>query len=183
MGRIILVIGAARSGKSGFAVKKAKGLAEEVVFLAPCLPKDEEMKERILLHKKNRPLNWQTIEGDIDIKETLKSLNPKTKVVILDCLTIFISNLILKDLPETKILNQVQEIIRLSLSASWQTIIVSNEVGAGIVPKYKLARNFRDITGKANQMVAKSADEVFLLVAGLPLKIKGGVDGNITKGD
>ena len=169
MAEITFILGGARSGKSYLAVKMAKEKSKKVAFIATCKPLDEEMKERIKLHKEVRPKNWQTFEESEDVALLLKKIDNEFDVIIIDCLTILISNLLLKGLKE----KDIQEKIKRIMKSKANIIIVSNEVGLGIVPGNKLARDFRDIAGKINQMVAKEAKEVFFMVSGLPLKIKG----------
>ncbi len=184
MGRIIFITGAARSGKSQFAVGLAKKAAnapiplqtqtsrDKVVFIATCIPEDEEMKKRVKLHQKERPSSWKTIEGEIDILKALQNTKIDSKVVVIDCLTLFISGLLLKGFKEGEIKKKTEEIVKFISGASSTTIIVSNEVGSGIVPENKLARQFRDLVGVANQMMARGADEVYFMVSGIPVKIK-----------
>jgi len=172
MGKITLILGGVRSGKSQLAIKMAKEKAKRVAFIATCRPLDEEMKKRIALHKKSRPASWHTFEEPEDVQSTLKNIGNRFDVVIIDCLTLLISNLLLKGLKEVDIEQKIKEI----MGTSTNVIIVSNEVGLGIVPDNKLARAFRDIAGKMNQIVAKKASEVFFMASGLPLQIKGGKD-------
>lgn len=169
MADITFILGGARSGKSQLAIKTAKEKTEKVAFIATCRPLDKEMKKRIELHKATRPKNWQTFEEPEDVGLLLRKIDNKFDVIIIDCLTILISNLLLKGLKEKDIEQRIKRIMK----SSTDVIIVSNEVGLGIVPDNKLARDFRDIAGKINQVVAKEAKEVFFMASGLPLKIKG----------
>jgi len=172
MAKIALILGGVRSGKSRLAIKMAKEKGRKVAFVATSQALDKEMEGRIMLHKKARPLGWKTFEepGDVDI--LLKNIGAKFDVIIIDCLTLLISNLLLKGLREIDIERKIKKIIR----SGANLIIVSNEVGLGIVPDNKMARAFRDISGKMNQVVAKKASEVFFMASGLPLQIKGGKD-------
>jgi adenosylcobinamide kinase/adenosylcobinamide-phosphate guanylyltransferase len=170
---LILVTGGARSGKSRFAVDLAKRLGKRVTFIATCLPKDEEMKSRVEEHKKNRPRHWKTIEEETAVALILKSASEECEVVIVDCLTLLISNFLLAGKSEREITLQVKAIATAALKSPLTTIVVSNEVGSGIVPDNQLGRRFRDIAGLANQIVAGSASEVYLLVSGVPVKVKG----------
>ena len=172
MGKIIFLLGGARSGKSQFAIKLAKKDARKVAFIATCVGLDREMEKRISLHKKNRPSNWQTFEAPKDIALLLKKIGPKFEIIIIDCLTLLVSDLLLKGLREEAIENKINKILAALKKIKAKSIIVSNEVGLGIVPKNKLARDFRDIAGRTNQIVAEKSDEVFFMLAGISIKIK-----------
>ncbi len=175
MGKIILILGGARSGKSSFAVARAKELSpgkSGVVYVATAFPIDEEMKRRIRRHRKSRPASWKTIEERADTSKILANLG-KASIVIVDCLTILVSNLLLSGEKEAATLKKIQEFLRSLKKRDLTALIVSNEVGMGIVPESRLGRSFRDIAGQTNQMVARLADEVYLLEAGIPGKIKG----------
>ena len=175
MGKIIFVIGATRSGKSAFAVETAKKIdAGRVVFAATCVPEDSQMRVRVAFHRKARPSAWKTVEAGADLLTALKKLSLGFKVVIIDCLTLFVSRLLMEGLEEKMIINKVRKLALFASKTPRTTIIVSNEVGAGIVPANDLARRFRDLAGTANQIVAKEADEVYLVVAGIPVKIQSG---------
>ncbi len=175
MGKLILVLGGARSGKSSFAVARAKKLSpgqRGVVYVATASGLDEEMKRRIEKHRKKRPSSWKTIEERKDISKILAKLG-KASVVIIDCLTILISNLLLSGEKEAVTLRKIKEFFGSLRKRNLTALIVSNEVGMGVVPENRLGRNFRDIAGQSNQIVAKMADEVYLLEAGIPIKLKG----------
>jgi len=182
MGRIIFITGAARSGKSQLAVELAGRLARgtgtpkgtgKVIFIATCVPEDGETRRRVKLHKTNRPSSWKTIEGEIDILKSLQKIKKiSPAVIIIDCLTLFISGLLLKGFKEGEIKKKTKEVVKVIAGISPTTIVVSNEVGSGIVPENKLARQFRDLVGIANQTLSRGADEVYFMVAGIPVKIK-----------
>lgn len=173
MGKLIFITGSTRSGKSRLAVDMAAAISgKKVSFVATCIPKDDEMKRRVSLHKKNRPPCWTTIEAAEDIAKELKAAKMKPKVVIIDCLTLFVSNLLMRGRAENEIKQKVMETAEFIAKAPYTAIIVSNEVGGGIVPENKLAREFRDLAGVANQLIAEKSDEVYLVVAGIPVKIK-----------
>ena len=169
MSKIIFILGGARSGKSRLAIKIAKEKGRPVAFIATCQAMDKEMEKRIELHKKARPESWKTFEEPEDVGLLLKNIGNRFDIVIIDCLTILVSNLLLKGLKEKDIRQRIKAITE----AKTNVIIVSNEVGLGIVPDNELAREFRDISGRINQIVAKKADKVFFMVSGLPMKIKG----------
>lgn len=168
--RLILVIGGIRSGKSEFACQLAKQLGKKVTVVATCIPLDEEMKARIQKHKLTRPKYWQTIEAPKDIISVLQQSTEE--VILVDCLNMFISNLLLDNLSEEEILEKVISLVEVVNKRDGCVIIVSNEVGSCLVPTNKLARQFTDILGKANQIVATHANEVYLLIAGISVKIK-----------
>jgi len=173
MGKLIFITGGARSGKSKYAVGLAKNMTGKVVFLATGEAKDEETKRRIEEHRKSRPREWKTIEETKDIASVLLNIQPSHEILIIDCLTFFISNLLLGGVDEKVILEEIKRITEIILQSDCTTIVVSNEVGGGIVPDNKLGRRFRDIVGLANQIMANSAREVWFTVSGIPIKIKG----------
>jgi len=175
MGKLILILGGARSGKSSFAIQQAKKLSSGcsgVVYVATASPLDEEMKRRIERHKKRRPSSWKTIEERIETSKILAK-SSKAGLVIIDCLTMLISNLLLSGEGEVATLRRMKELFKGLRQRNSTALIVSNEVGMGIVPENSLGRNFRDIAGKTNQIAAAMADEVYLMEAGIPVKIKG----------
>ncbi len=173
MGKIIFITGGVRSGKSKYAIELAKNRTSEVIFLATGLAKDEEMKKRIKEHKRSRPDRWRTIEETKNISSILLDIQPPCELVIIDCLTFFVSNLLLEGVNEEIILQEIKKIVDIMLQVNYTIIVVSNEVGGGIVPDNKLGRRFRDIIGLANQVIAKSAYQVYLIVSGIPIKLKG----------
>lgn len=173
MGKITFILGGARSGKSRFAIKLAKEKSKKVAFIATCLPKDLEMKRRIKFHRKMRPANWRTFEEPKDLNLLLKQIGTKFEIIIIDCLTLLVSNLLLKGSNENETENKVNKILVSLKKIKAKSIIVSNEVGLGIVPENRLARVFRDIAGKINQTVSREADEIYFMVSGIPLKIRG----------
>ena len=164
---IIFITGGARSGKSQYAVDLASKESGDVLFLATCIPRDEEMKQRVEEHRKNRPKDWKTLEEEKDILSILKDC--QSDVVVIDCLTLLLSNLLLG---EDDVREAIKGLVEFLKEASFTTIIVSNEVGSGIVPENEMARRFRDISGWANQLMARYADEVYFMVSGIPIKIK-----------
>jgi adenosylcobinamide kinase/adenosylcobinamide-phosphate guanylyltransferase len=172
MGRIIFILGGARSGKSQYALKLVKRECKKVAFIATCLPLDEEMKKRISMHKKTRPSHWQTFEEPKDLPLLLKQIGAKFEVILIDCLTLWLSNLMLKGLKEDTIENKIDNILDLLVKIKAKSIIVSNEVGLGIVPENKLGRDFRDMAGRINQRVAGKSDEVFFMISGIPWKLR-----------
>lgn len=173
MGKIIFIFGGARSGKSTHAAELAKKTGKRVAFIVTCLPMDREMKKRIELHKKKRPSHWQTFEEPKKLSALLKKIDSKFNVVIIDCFTLFISNLLSEGLNDNAIEDRINKILNVLKSAKYRSIIVANEVGLGIVPRNRLARRFRDLAGKINQLLTQKANSVFFMLSGLPLKVKG----------
>jgi len=172
MGRIIFITGGVRSGKSSYAVKLAGKMNREVIFLATGSAKDGEMRKRISVHRKARPSHWETIEEGKDLISVLSTIKSPPKILIIDCLTFLVSNLLLSHYTEESILRSIEEIAKLILKSTHTAIVVSNEVGWGVVPNSSLGRKFRDVLGKANQMMAEYAQEVYLMVSGIPVKLK-----------
>jgi len=172
MKKFIFILGGVKSGKSEYAVKLAKKITKKVAFIATGTPSDKEMEERIKKHKKLRPIFWKLIAEEKNIVSVLEKLNNKYEVVLIDCLGLWISNLMAENLSEKKIEKMVNNLIKTILKLKFTTIVVSNEVGAGIVPANPVARKFRDILGYTNKMMAKKADQVIFTVAGIPIKIK-----------
>ena len=170
---LILVLGGARAGKSMFALRLAKERAGEegsVTFIATAQALDEEMAQRIARHREERPAHWSTIEEPYQIDEALiPALD--SSVVLIDCITLFVSNWLLRS--EEHKLQAISENFLANIRSQSKTVIcVSNEVGLGLVPETPLGRTFRDMLGRVNQQFAEAADEVYLLVAGLPLRLK-----------
>lgn len=172
MGKIILVLGGARSGKSAYALTLAKKY-KKVAFIATCQGLDKEMRGRIRLHKEARPKNWKTFEKTKDLAPLLINIGNSFDCIIIDCLTLLVSNLILAGYKEEKILKKIKELLDSIKKNKTKVIMVSNEAGLGIVPAKKIGRDFRDIAGRVNQIVAAEADNVFFTVSGIPLKLKG----------
>ena len=180
--RIILVTGGARSGKSTFALKMAESIPGERLFIATAEALDEEMAGRIEEHKRGRGSHWATVEEPIAVP-TIVGREKGYGVILLDCLTIWLSNLLHKQSGRsgegstsegvlTAITGEVDSFIGACNESNVTVIVVSNEVGMGIVPEHPLARQFRDITGVASQRIAEAADEVYLLVSGIGMRIK-----------
>ena len=177
MPQLIFVTGGARSGKSQFAQDCAFSLPGEKVYIATAEPLDEEMAEKIAAHRKARPPDWGTVEEPRHLGKVVVKCAATYDVLLIDCLTLWISNLLDNNpLKEREINDEVRILVENCKSVSSTVIIVSNELGMGIVPLDGLTRLYRDIVGKANQQIAAAADEVFLLVSGIALKIKGNTD-------
>lgn len=174
--KFILILGGARSGKSQYAVELAQKGEGRTVFLATLEFKDEEMKERIKQHKETRPPEWQTVEEGKNIDNILLNLKGLCGTVIIDCLTNLVSNLLLELKDQEKVVERIEGVMRVIEELDFTVLMVANEVGSGLVPDTALGRKFRDVAGKANQLAAKYADEVYLMTAGIPLKVKGKAD-------
>jgi len=172
MSELILLTGGVRSGKSRYAQSLAKGVKGRVYYVATAEALDAGMRKRITAHKKSRPRSWHTVEEPVSVIRAVNSLPRGDKTVILDCLTLFISNLIHKGLSDAGIRSEVKGVVSALRKNSSLAIIVTNEVGSGIVPDTALGRRFRDLQGAVNSMVAKEAEKVCLLVSGIPLYIK-----------
>lgn len=172
MAKITFILGGARSGKSAYALNLAQK-HKKVAFIATGQALDKEMRQRINLHKKARPSHWHTFEEDKKIASALKKIGNDFDCVIIDCLTLWVSNLILAKNTQSAIKEQARLLVKTLKNIKANSIVISNEVGLGIVPQNKLARSFRDIAGKVNQAVAKGADKVLFMVSGIPMKVKG----------
>lgn len=188
-GHVTLVLGGARSGKSGFAqelVSKMASSDEPVYYVATAFARDGEMVRRVARHRQDRPSHWITLEAQEEVHSAIKEL-PQGSILLLDCVTMMITNFMFSlssdwddisgDQEEQGIsatLSYVDQVLLALRSRSIKAVLVSNEVGMGLVPPYPLGRIFRDIAGWVNQKIAKDADSVYLLTAGIPQKIKGG---------
>lgn len=184
--RIIAVIGGARSGKSTFAEELAKKMQRPTIYIATAQNRDAEMADRIAKHRASRPSTWQTVEAPFDLKTAIFERGAQAEVLLIDCLTLYISNLLLERLgdlsdqddpriaPEEEqiILEKVKSVLEAAKRFSGTVIFVSNEVGWGIVPLYHSARVYRDVVGRANQLLAAASDRVFFLQAGIALELK-----------
>jgi len=178
LSRFTLITGGARCGKSRFAELLAAHTKRPVVYIATAQIGDEEMALRVKKHQQQRPSTWRLIEEPRNIRDTLLQLKDEDVIILLDCVTLWLTNLLIADGDlsnnerETQILDVVKEVAQLAQKIKPQVIFVSNEVGQGIVPEYPLARAYRDLAGRSNQILAHSADDVYLVVAGLPMEIK-----------
>ncbi|WP_423219684.1 bifunctional adenosylcobinamide kinase/adenosylcobinamide-phosphate guanylyltransferase [Clostridium hydrogeniformans] len=183
MGKITLVTGGSRSGKSSFS-EKLLSSTDDVLYIATSIITDREMEDRVNRHIKGRNPNWVTLEAYEDLHEKIKSY--KEKYILLDCVTIMTTNLMFKkhmnyDNLSQEEIDKVSEYIKLQFkllidevkNTGRELILVTNEVGLGIVPENKLSRIFRDIAGFVNQYIASLSHDVYLVTCGIPLKIKG----------
>ncbi len=172
---LILVTGGSRSGKSGFALELGERGPRPHVFLATAQALDEEMAARIKRHRLSRPPGWELVEEPIGVPEAVSLALSRGGTVLVDCITLWASNLILADpdFSEDKAAVRAEDLAGRALAAAGLTIIVTNEVGSGVVPDNRLGRVFRDCAGRMNQVLARAANEVDLLVSGIPMRIKG----------
>jgi adenosylcobinamide kinase / adenosylcobinamide-phosphate guanylyltransferase len=169
-GQISLVLGGARSGKSSFAQVLAEGADGDLIYIATAQAFDEEMTARIIRHKLERGPSWQTVECPTELNAAIAANQGEGRTILIDCLTLWLSNLMLG---EHDISAAVSGLVMSLKSSSAKVILVSNEVGQGIVPDNALARQFRDEAGWLNQAIARVADDVWFVTAGLPQKLKG----------
>jgi len=211
--KFILILGGARSGKSKFAQSMAEELGGKVLFVATGEPLDEEMTSRIEEHKRIRPKSWRTLEISIRVGQSLKEQLGDAEVVLLDCLTLLVSNILTNQggkssrhsepfaspviasaakqshnaedrlseaisKEEEEIMAEIEDLVECISAYEGNFIVVSNEVGLGLVPETKLGRVYRDLLGKANQILARHADEVCFMASGIPVKIKGQVSSS-----
>ncbi|MEA3349844.1 MAG: bifunctional adenosylcobinamide kinase/adenosylcobinamide-phosphate guanylyltransferase [Chloroflexota bacterium] len=190
MGKLILILGGARSGKSTYAENLAKEHGGGVLYIATAEAKDEEMDARIEQHHANRPADWGLIETPRNVAQAIRQGRSGEKVVLVDCITFLVSNYLLaaagpEDDPfdepsadpfderiEADVIADVEALAAYARAEDVTMLVVSNEVGMGLVPAYELGRAYRDILGRANQTLARHADEIFLLVAGIPMRVK-----------
>ena len=190
--KITFVIGGARSGKSSFVLNEVSTLEGPRAYIATGEALDDEMQDRIRKHKEDRGPEWSTYEEPVEIAKTLSDIKDTYSVVVIDCLTLWLSNVMHKCMASESANKPVEEYIEEFINElksvsdgtrnpesgirttdnGLRLYIVSNELGMGIVPENEMAREFRDLTGFLNQKVAAIADEVYLITAGIPLKIK-----------
>lgn len=173
--RLTLVLGGARSGKSSYAQGLADR-AERVLFVATAQAGDQDMERRIRAHREQRPDHWDTLEEPIALAEAMAGRLNSYETIVLDCLTLWVSNLLLMDprapTAPIDIASETRRLLGLYRGGDASWVVVSNEVGLGVVPATELGRVYADQLGRVNQTVAAASDEVFFMAAGLPLKIK-----------
>ena len=184
-GKLILISGASRSGKSTFAEKTAAQIGSNIAYLATAQALDDEMKVRIEKHKKQRPSSWQTFEEQFKLSQVIENNRQTYDTWLLECITLYISNLLFSKADagnigdnyiatevQNYILHEIDKLLETIKKSSITMIAVTNEVGWGVVPADALSRAYSDIVGKANQQLAAAADEVYLVTMGIPLKLK-----------
>jgi adenosylcobinamide kinase / adenosylcobinamide-phosphate guanylyltransferase len=183
MKKIILLLGGARSGKSYYAQELARKMAKKVLFVATAEAGDEDMRRRIQGHQRTRPATWHTLEVTRDLGKAIEGEIEDEPLVIIDCITLLVGNIfgrhdeiefesIEDSVLETEVLCEIDGLIHCLQKTPASFIVVSNEVGLGIVPDNRMARLYRDLLGRANQKLALSADEVYFMMAGIPLRVK-----------
>lgn len=181
MGDLTLITGGARSGKSAFAESLAREAARPVTYIATLEPLDDEMRDRIARHRERRPEGWRTIEAPTDLIGAARSAGDGD-TVLLDCVAVWTSNRLLAlrdDAPSPAALEGLEGTLTADIAAlleviarrSGQSIIVTNEVGDGLVPAYALGRAYRDLLGRVNQQLSRAAEHAYLVVAGRPLPL------------
>ena len=186
MSKIILVTGGARSGKSNYAEQLCKNQNNNTAYIATSIAFDKEMEDRVRKHQESRPSEWKTYEIYKDIFKIIKDLDIKHSTIILDCVTLLVNNLMFSyniDIDQAS-QNQINELesyikeqVKLLLQEIRKTnlyfVIVTNELGMGVVPGNRLSRVYSDIVGRINQQISLESDEVYFVVSGIPMKIKG----------
>jgi len=172
MKKTIFITGGSRSGKSSYALKTAKTYSKRG-FIATAIPFDDEMKERIKKHKIERGKKYSTVEEPYDLIKAITKLENNVDVIIFDCISVWLGNLLFKHGETENNFIELNSFYKKIKNLKCDIIIVTNEVGMGIIPENKLARHYRDIAGFVNQKLAKFADEVIFMVSGIPIKIKG----------
>lgn len=182
MGKLTLILGGARSGKSTYAEKLAARNGGSVAYIATAQALDDEMQARIAIHRQKRPDSWQTQEIPSGVGRALLDAPPTADVVLLDCMTLLVANRLLEAAPDENqpdeqgataaIRSEIDDLLAVIQNSSAEWIVVSNEVGLGLVPPYPLGRIYRDLLGWANQRLARSADRVVFMIAGMPMRLE-----------
>ncbi len=179
MGKLVLVTGGARSGKSRFAEQYAARFGKRIAYIATAQIYDEEMAHRVKLHQARRPAEWDTFEAPFEAEKVLREAGKDHDMILFDCLTLYLSNLICS-LPHLEDFDanyriareNIDRLIKAAKNNEGTAVFVTNEVGAGIVPENRLSREYRDLAGIGNQLMAQAAAEVYLVVCGLPVNMK-----------
>lgn len=180
---VTLILGGARSGKSAFAEQQASREGHEVVYIATAELKDAEMQERVRHHRERRPAAWRTAEEPLHLARTLAAQARDKRCLIVDCLTLWLTNLILADRPDTEsggvirpgaiFTEERARLLEVLPSLPGTVLLVSNEVGQGLVPANALGRFFVDESGRLNQAISRVSDRVYWMAAGCPMLVKG----------
>jgi len=166
-----LILGGARSGKSRLAEKIALESGLNVIYIATAQPLDEEMQERILHHQESRPREWQVIEEPLSLSEKLQEIDAQNQLILIDCLTLWMSNLLLQDASELQ-MSQCQKLLTILPNLKSEIILVSNETGLGVVPMGNISRKFIDESGRLHQQIGQIVQKVVFCVAGFPIILK-----------
>ena len=164
-----LITGGAASGKSSHALRLASAFGPKVLFVATCIPRDDEMRAKVTRHRAQRPATWETVEATRRLGDALRS---GYDGAVVDCLTLLVSQLLVDNIADAEIYEEVGNLCHAARRASYPVVVVTNEVGYGVVPEHPVGRRFRDLAGRCNQLAAEMADEVELVVCGIPLKVK-----------
>ncbi len=172
MAKIIFITGGARSGKSRFAERLAEGFGAPLGYVATGMAGDTEMADRIRRHRLRRGEKWQTLEEPHDVVGVLTGHDGYFRVMLLDCVTLWLTNLLLHSDDPARVRGEVRALAEMLPTLTTPVILVSNEVGMGIVPENAMARTFRDLAGEANELLAAVADEAYVVFSGLPLQLK-----------
>jgi len=168
----IYVTGGASSGKSGYSLKLFKN-RKDVTFIATGIATDPEMRERIRVHRELRPDFWDTVEEPFDLLTAVKNASPENRGIIIDCLTFWVNNLIFqKTMNSDEVLEIATSTAEFLRSNDLSAVVITNELGMGVVPSYEDGRRFRKIAGEVNQIFAEKSEEAYLIVSGIPLKLK-----------
>jgi len=173
MAKIIFITGGARSGKSRLAEELTERCGAPLAYVATGQAGDAEMRERIARHQARRGPAWQTIEEPLDLAAVISGHDGRVKGMLVDCVTLWLANLLFRHDDARQVLAEVASLAAMFPALQTPIVLVSNEVGMGIVPENGLARAFRDLAGEANELLAQAADEVYVTFSGLPLKLKG----------
>ncbi|HUY87839.1 MAG TPA: bifunctional adenosylcobinamide kinase/adenosylcobinamide-phosphate guanylyltransferase [Pirellulales bacterium] len=167
--RMTLITGGAASGKSLRSLRLASAWGPKILFVATCVPRDDEMRAKVAAHQAQRPATWQTVEATRGLGEAFRD---GFDGAVVDCLTLLVSQLLVEHAPDAEIYREVGDLCQAARRASYPVAVVTNEVGCGLVPEHPLGRRFRELAGRCNQLAASLADEVELVVSGIPLKVK-----------
>ena len=168
----ILVTGGCRSGKSGHALALAEAMGSKRIFVATCVPHDDEMRDRVARHQRDRSEAWHTLEIPVALADAVDTHSASADVMLIDCLTLWLSNLLMETEDVGEIRAHIDRLAQAVKQAPGSVVLVSNEVGAGIVPENRIARLYRDLAGWTNQAMAAACDRVVWTVAGIPVTIK-----------
>lgn len=179
MGKIILITGGARSGKSGLAESYASKHGKKIAYIATAQVRDAEMNYRVALHRKRRPASWTTYESPFMAEKAIEEAGEEHDFILFDCVTLYLSNLLCqreggKDLAADckEIMTAFARVLQAAAQTKASVLFVTNEVGEGIVPENAMAREYRDLSGLVNQMIAREAAAVYMVICGLPVNIK-----------
>ncbi len=172
MSTTIFITGGARSGKSRLAERLAEGFGEPLCYIATGEARDGEMAERIDRHRQRRGTAWQTVEEPLQLVDAIREMDGRCQAILVDCITLWITNLLFHYDACESVLAEVRTLAGLLPTLRTPLILVSNEVGMGIVPENALARSFRDLAGHTNQILAEAAEEAYVTISGIPMKLK-----------